>query len=946
MGALASFGFLSPWILVALITLPVLWWLLRAVPPAPIRRVFPAVTLLLGLKEDQPEAQRSPWWLILLRLLAVAALTIGFAGPVLNPQDRAAQEGPLVVFIDSFWPAAANWQARVDAVDQALLEAQQQGRMAVVVLSHHPEIAPFSAAGVWREKLAAMQPAAWDAPYDTPAFMSLPKGEFLWLSDGIARAGRTEILNSRSNKGTVTILEPNSPIYGLTPARLTNGEITLTVQRSHAGPAKTLALQGMGRDPAGQLRPLVRTDAIFAAGADQAEITLSLPPELRHRVSWFELPDAKSAGGVTLVGEALTRRRVALIGAQENETLALLSPDHFLRAALEPSTEIIEALQVDDVLRASPHVIILPDVPDLAEPDQRALAKWVAEGGLLLRFAGPRLAAAQASLGGQGTQGTQGGFEREDVLLPVRLRAGGRVVGGAMSWGTPQTLAPFAANSPFYGLDIPKDVTVARQVLAEPDPDLAARTLAELVDGTPLVTRKLLGGGQVVLVHVGANAEWSSLVLSGLFVEMLKRLMTSSAGGAGLATNGEAIVAEGATTDRPPVWKMTRKIGADGRLTAQDPVRPIDSHALQQAVQTRAAAAAPPGVYQDGKRQAVVNALAMGDHLKSAQWPATIVPEWGQTDRLRDLSGRVLSLGLALLLIDVFATLWITGNLVRRKAVGQASGAIVALALVIPLTLPTMGKAQEQPVAEVDVIAAAAEVTLAHILTGDAALDALAQAGLQGLSDALFIRTSVEPALPVGVDLERDPLAVYPILYWPISSAQAQPSPAAYDRLARYLAAGGLILFDTRDAGVGGNGPEARKLRALAGPLGLPPLDPIPEDHVVTRAFYLLDAFPGRHSGPVWAEAAPPDARAQEGVPFRVLNDGVTPVIIGGNDWAGAWAVRPDGAPLLPVGRGRAGDRQREMALRFGINLVMHVLTGNYKSDQVHIPALLQRLGQ
>ena len=942
MGALASFGFLSPWILVALITLPVLWWLLRAVPPAPIRRVFPAMTLLLGLKEDRPEAQRSPWWLILLRLLAVAALIIGFAGPVLNPQERAAQDGPLVVFIDSFWPAAANWQARVDAVDQVLLEAQQQGRMAVVVRSHLSEIAPFSAAGLWREKLAAMQPAAWDAPYDTPAFMSLPKGEFLWLSDGIARDGRAEILNSRSNKGTVTILEPNSAIYGLPPAQMTNGEISLTVQRAHAGPAKTLVIQGMGRDPAGQLRPLVQADAIFAAGADQAEITLSLPPELRHRISWFELPDAKSAGGVTLVGEALTRRRVALIGAQKNETLALLSPDHFLRAALEPSAEIIEALQIDDVLRASPHVIILPDVPKLAEPDQRALAKWVANGGLLLRFAGPRLAAAQASRGGQGAQG---GFAREDVLLPVRLRAGGRVVGGAMSWGSPQTLAPFAANSPFYGLDIPSDVTVARQVLAEPDPDLAARTLAELADGTPLVTRKLLGGGQVILVHVGANAEWSSLVLSGLFVEMLKRLMTSSAGGAGLASNGEVIVAEGGRSDRPPVWQLTRKLSADGRLVAQDPVRPIDNHALQQAVQTRASAAVPPGVYQDETRQAVVNALAMGDHLKSAQWPATIVPEWGQTDRLRDLSGPVLSLGLTLLLIDVVATLWITGNLARRKA-AQTSGMIVALALVMPLILPSMGNAQEQPSAEVDVIAAAAEVTLAHVLTGDAALDALAQAGLQGLSDALFIRTSVEPALPVGVDLERDPLAVYPILYWPISSAQAQPSSAAYDRLSRYLAAGGLILFDTRDAGVGGDGPEARKLRALAGPLGLPPLDPVPEDHVVTRAFYLLDAFPGRHVGPVWAEAAPPGAEAQEGVPFRVLNDGVTPVMIGGNDWAGAWAVRPDGAPLLPVGRGRAGDRQREMALRFGINLVMHVLTGNYKSDQVHIPALLQRLGQ
>ena len=72
----------------------------------------------------------------------------------------------------------------------------------------------------------------------------------------------------------------------------------------------------------------------------------------------------------------------------------------------------------------------------------------------------------------------------------------------------------------------------------------------------------------------------------------------------------------------------------------------------------------------------------------------------------------------------------------------------------------------------------------------------------------------------------------------------------------------------------------------------------------------------------------------------------VSPVIIGGGDWASAWAVDANGAPMFPVGRGYAGERQREISYRFGVNLVMYVLTGNYKSDQVHVPALLNRLGQ
>jgi hypothetical protein len=159
-----------------------------------------------------------------------------------------------------------------------------------------------------------------------------------------------------------------------------------------------------------------------------------------------------------------------------------------------------------------------------------------------------------------------------------------------------------------------------------------------------------------------------------------------------------------------------------------------------------------------------------------------------------------------------------------------------------------------------------------------------------------------------------------------------------------------MILMDTRDADVaqfGGGSPEARKLQELARPLDIPPLEPIPEDHVLTRTFYLLQDFPGRFAArDVWVEAAPPDAELAEGMPFRNLNDGVTPVVIGGNDWAAAWAVDEQGLQMFPVGRGYAGERQREIAYRFGINLVMHVLTGNYKSDQVHVPALLDRLGQ
>jgi len=245
---------------------------------------------------------------------------------------------------------------------------------------------------------------------------------------------------------------------------------------------------------------------------------------------------------------------------------------------------------------------------------------------------------------------------------------------------------------------------------------------------------------------------------------------------------------------------------------------------------------------------------------------------------------------------------------------------------------------------------ATSEVVLGHVVTGDAQLDDVVAAGLTGLSDVLFRRTSIEPAAPMAVNLETDELSFFPFLYWPISAEQPIPSAEAYAKLNTYLRTGGMILFDTRDAdiaGFGGGSENGRKLQRLAGALDIPPLEPVPGDHVLTRTFYLLQDFPGRHAGrEVWVEAAPPDAEQVEGMPFRNLNDGVTPVVIGGNDWASAWAIDERGNRMFPVGRGYAGERQRELAFRFGVNLIMHVFTGNYKSDQVHVPALLDRLGQ
>ena len=924
---LGALGFTAPWLLLALLALPVLWLILRAIPPAPLRRRFPGVALLLGLSDDDTVTDRTPWWLLALRMLAVAGLIVGLAGPVLNPDpSRQAGRGPVLFLLDGTWAGTPEWSQRAEFLDQALAQAARDGRPVAVARLTTPEPLVFQPAAAWQNQLPSLAPQPW-AP-DDAALMAWAQDlgdarfDTVWLADGIDYPGREALVARLAARGALRVVQGDTDLQVLLPARYDEGALQLQVRRLLAGPADTVTVVAHGVDPAGVPLQLAHATLAFDAGATQAQAALSLPAELRARLTRFEIEGQRGAGAVALADDSLQRREVALVaGREDREGLQLLDPLHYLRQALIPSADVLEGA-LPDLLPANPDVVVLADVASLSGAEQADLLEWVQQGGVLLRFAGPRMAASDL------------GRTDMDPLLPVRLRAGGRTVGGAMSWGAPKTLAPFDEASPFHGLTIPPDVAVSAQVMAQPDPELAARVIAQLSDGTPLVTRKRIGQGQVVLMHVTASAEWSSLPLSGLFVQMLERLSVTAAAQANMGTQAEGVV-----------WQPRQVLDGFGRLQeAQNLAGVAGGDVLQAPLGPNLR----PGLYASEDRRLARNVIGPDTVLTPAAWPASVPVSGFARPAERPLGGWLLALGLVLLAADVLATLAVSGRLAGR---GLRVGAVLVLALGLQVPAPGAW-AQTQPTPNQDAFALAAtsELSLAHVLTGDTALDQMAAAGMLSLSDTLFFRTSVEPSAPMGVDLERDDISLFPLLYWPITPQQPTPSAEAYVKLNRYLRSGGMILFDTRDADVAGFGaasPNGRKLRQLAAPLDIPPLEPLPSDHVLTRAFYLLQDFPGRHQGrELWVEAAPADAERAEGMPFRNLNDGVSPVVIGGNDWAAAWATDDRGNPLYPVGRGFSGERQREMALRFGVNLVMHVLTGNYKSDQVHVPALLDRLGQ
>ena len=910
----SAIAFNAPWVLWGLLLLPLLWILLRALPPAPVQRLFPAVGLLLGLEDETQTSAHAPWWLLVLRSLAIAAVLIGFAGPILNPQTQLDRGPDLLIVVDGAWAAAPEFQFQRDMLKADLRKAARAGQRVGVILATAPNPIAFQSAQAVVQEIETLQPRPY-APRWTQVNAQLEalrglKFDTLWLSDGLDYDGaRQDILQRLRAAGTVRLISAQTEILTLGELQYAAGQVSLSLRRSAHGSNRSVRILGIGRDPAGTRTVLLRETLNLIAGETDQEVKFKAPAEVLSRLERFEIEGQDHAAALYLLGNQIKRAEVALFGGPASaESLDLLDPLHFVQKALAPKVAFITGA-LEQVLLANPDLIIWADMLPLADPEP--LLDWVKAGGTLVRFAGPRLAAANpAAL-------------REDPLLPVVLRQGGRRLGGAMSWEQPKAIEPFALDGPFSGLTLPPDIRVRAQVLAQPSPDLAARVLARLQDGTPLITRKEAGSGQIVFWHITANTDWSNLPLSGLFLDMLNRL------NAARGWQDEVPLAAGT------VWSPVQVLDGFGEIMDADYLPGIEAEQLQQR---RFGALSPPGLYEFKGQLASHNLEPKPTDLAPMIWP-----DWVQkldvTQQTRELSGWFLSLALIALAVDVLASLALSGRTI-------IAGAILATATLAHN--PTTVHAQNRLPS--DVTAASSTVTLGHVITGDSKLDLLAFQALDGLSRRMGERTSVEPGQPRGVNLDEDELALFPILYWLISPDQPALSAKAADKLNGFMQTGGVLFIDTRDADLGQITSQSREnqvLRRLARILDVPALEPVPEGHVLTRSFYLLQDFPGRfRNGPLWVAQSMASDAGESGLPFQVRNDGVTPILIGSNDWAAAWAVDRQGRALYPVGRGYIGERQREIAFRFGINLLMHVLTGNYKSDQVHVPALLERLGQ
>ncbi|MBC06059.1 DUF4159 domain-containing protein [Thalassospira sp.] len=901
--SLSAITFLYPAMLAGLMVLPIVWLLIRSAPRSPKTVVFPAARILRGLKSKRRDIQRAPIWQTILRCLILTLLIIAAARPVMNRNDFAANDGAILIIADNGWDSAANWrqyrtalqqianQARFDL--QTIYVAQTAPEAAGATTWQLPDIVGPVSPNDTKSLFDRLQPRPWASDYaalsdlisERPD-MSQSVGSILWLTGEMDSPGKAEIASELQDIAPITTISPT----------ITDRIAIRSLNRSGTGMVATLAhnrddqpreVNLLARGERGSV--ILRHTVELAADSDQSDVAILLPSDISNAIQSVGIEGIESAASVFQTGARWQQRRVGVIVSSGDGPGVLSDQYFFLDRALSPYADVTYA-PLGTLLENGVDVLVSAGPISGLGSQFDALERWVNEGGMLVRFAGD----SSSQIGNQ--------------FLPVTLRLGNRDFGGSMSWEKPKRLLDFPENSPFQGVEVPDDITVTRQLLAEPDPDIVSKTWARLTDGTPLITSTPRNAGRIVLFHVTPWADWSNLPMSGLFVELWQKLL--------------------------PLASPSNRSDADlqSSLPAQTVLdgfgRPHQPDALILPVQTPLPVPNPrhpPGIYGENG-QAV--ALNLGPSLtnigRDISWPSGISTREITDQSQVDLAALCLLAAFMLVLLDALILL-VLNNLSLRRS--RRSNALTSILLALILTggaaillTPSPGHAASLP-------EAALQPRLAYLETGNAPVDRLSRAGMTGLTEILRRRSAADLNMVDGINPETDELSFYPLIYWPLVDGQEPFSERAQDRLNRYLNNGGMILIDSRDREV-----QPARLRRLLAGLEVPLLDRAPSDHILFRSFYLLDHAFGRFSEPLWLDARPSQRL-----------DGVASVLFGGNDWASAWII-PEGRDDL-----RSEDispRQREMAYRFGVNLVMYALTGSYKGDQVHIPAILERLGR
>ena len=891
-------SFANIYALFGLITLPLIFFIMKFYPPKPKKIKFSSFFILKKIVKNDTAKTKFPLWLLVFRILLCFFIVLFFSKPFLKISDQKNKYKNFVIIADNGWSISSNLKNYKNIIKEISLEAEKSNKEIHLYFSSakdfnkpfifktHNQIIDFL-----NKKPPIAKQIIRESFFKNLKINNYFKDSkvFFIFSHLDSRSLESQIRNLnliKNNNPSIQIIDPIKKITFIEELKIDKESLDMKVRRKGNYVKNEFLIQFIGE----KNDLILEKKYTFSKNSNEFKIKEKFPVEIINQFFLIKILNENHAAAFYYLDDFRKKLPVGIITAEDHELeKPLLSPVYYLKKVLTNSNLTFIG-PLTKILEKKASVVFLPSNKRLSKLDITALEKWVYDGGVLIRFSDKRIV-EQSNIF----------LDKKKSFLSIRN------IGKDLSIQSNLSIRPFNNNSLFSSLKVPQDLKFNKQLILDNfNSDII--TLASLEDQSPLISMKYVGDGKIILFHVTSNNEWSNLPMSSLFEDIILKLL--------LISKTEKVL---------PTKEIKIKfvINSNGDLAV-----PKNNYYLNYPFGEKLLPSAkqPAGIYENNSLSIALN---LSGNLNTEGYFDAVDEELEIKSNYKksvlELKNFILYLIFIMFLIDMIINIVLKNNILFLGFLKKTKVLSILFFFLIFLSIQNRIEANESY----------SNIYLAYIKTENKLLNQIAFSGLDELRKYLIERTSLNPSGVKEINILKDELFFYPLIYWQITSSSPKLSEITVNKIKDYFDSGGIILFDIIDFSKSYssiNRDSIEEIRQLFTKYGIENLQSIPKGHTLTKSYYLLNKFPGR-----W------DNRLLLIQNDNLENkDGVSSVIIGLNDWAGAWAKDKNNYHLYQVVPG--GERQREISYRFGINLLMYSLTGSYKSDQVHSKSILDRL--
>ena len=897
-----TLAFTNYYALLGLLALPLVFLIVKLFPPTPKKIFFSSFYLIDKIDKISVAKKKIPFWLLVYRLILIILIILFFCEPYLNISEKKSDENVnnYIIVADIGWSISKEWDKFKKTVNAISIEAEKKNK---TVSFYHSNTADnfkpkvFKSSKDINQYLKNLNPVPWQ--FEKSYLKEIIKNNdnfknnkvfFIFSKfDRKNYSKQIEDLDFIDKKVKNKILiDPVESIIFFKNINISKENIKFEIAR-HALLKPNTKFTIRITNIKNQL--VFKKDFMLEKNQSVFYYNEKFPLKVMNQMHKIEIVEQNHAGAKYYFDDYSKKRKIGIFAENYSyKENPLLSPVYYLEKSLKEDN-ILTIGSLDYLIKLNCSVIIVPDKGNIPEKDHLILSNWLNNGGTLIRFSSTKLAKSNANF-----------LPSSNLFMSVRN------VGRTLSLAEMLKINPFKKTSIFHGLPVPKDIVFKKQLIVDND-NSNLQIVASLSDKTPLVSLGKRNRGKVFLFHVTANNDWSNLPISSLFAGMLQRIILLS----------EKNITESITN-----LSLTKEINSFGDL--KNTIRNYtvkDSAVLKKVAPSKKF---PPGIYENKE---LTVALNLSNKISDKHFKNSFDKRYrilsNFTEQIIDLRPFLIKIILLMFITDMIISM-ILQNHFKFISFFYKKKSIMSIFFFLILFVNSDSVYSENLLND---------TYLAYIKTNDEKLNAISYSGLNTIKNLLETRTSVSPKAVIEIDIIKDPIYSIPFLYWPLSKDLIEINIKTETKIKNYLANGGMILFDVigfSRENFSLENSKFKKIENFLSSIEANNLTPITKDHTLTKSFYLLKKFPGRWDNKnLLIESSNLE-----------VNDGVSSVILGFNDWASAWALDNNNNPIFPVVPG--GERQREISYRFGINITMYALTGNYKSDQIHFKSILNRL--